>query len=78
MISSVQKFMLRVYGKYVVRGSQWVGRGSIAGGLGMSCRWAGAVMLRNHNFGQFCIIVNFPIMNHFKMCSLTCDYPFGL
>ena len=70
--------MLRVYGKYVVRGSQWVGRGSIAGGLGMSCRWAGAVMLRNHNFGQFCIIVNFPIMNHSKMCNLTCDYPFGL
>ena len=78
VISSVQKFMLHVYGKYVVRGSQWVGRGSNAGGLGMSCRWAGAVMLRNHNFGQFCIIVNFPIMNHSKMCNLTCDYPFGL
>ena len=51
--------MLHVYGKYVVRGSQWVGRGSNAGGLGMSCKGAGAVMLRNHNFDQLCIIVNF-------------------
>ena len=66
VISSVRKFMLHVHGKYVVRGSLWVGRGSNAGGLGLSCRWAGAVMLRNHNFGQFCIIVNFPIMNHSK------------
>ena len=69
--------MLHVYGKYVVRGSQWVGRGSNAGGLGMTCKWAGAVMLRNHNFGQFCIIVNFPIMNHSKRCNLTCDFHLG-
>ena len=55
--------MLHVHGKYVVRGSQWVGRGSNAGGLGLSCRWAGAVILKNHNFDQFCIIVSFCIMN---------------
>ena len=55
--------MLHVHGKYVDRGSLLVGRGSNAGGLGLSCRWAGAVMLKNHKFGQFCIIVLFCIMN---------------
>ena len=46
-----------------------MGRGSDADGLGLFCRCAGALTIRNHSFGQIHVIQNFTLWIFLPYCG---------